>query len=319
MLGDVEDILLVLHVNSDELVADLWGMLRVVHRAEKLPLDVLLQLNIAFQLDAFALDLLAPAVLVQTLPEEDDVGQHSAVVALVDSVAHPVQVEGEDLIHEHILAVTISEAVVVPLPFFWICRGRQLLHRVSVQALVLVHGVAISSSAANSSGVLLGARLVLSGGSILRIATLIFGLLTAFFLGILVLFDGVGSFFAGATVSLLLLRHGHWWSIGTLHELARGGIDQVGELYEVLEDWVVVHAGSVLENYSVHLLEAAEGVDWPAISLWGLEEVLCTRVLPLIRVLSWTASSSARSWRVPQLSVGTLGMLLLHVSVKCGI
>ena len=217
------------------------------------------------------------------------------------------------------MAVSISEAVVVPLPFFWIRRGRQLLHRVSVQTLVLVHGVAISSSAANTSGVLLGARLVLSGGSILRIATFIFGLFTAFFLGIVILLDGVGSFLAGATVSLLLLWDGHRWSVGALHELARGGVDQVGELDEVLEDWVVVHAGGVLENYSVHLLEAAEGVDWPAISLRSLEEVLCTRVLPLVWVLSWTASSSAGSWWVPQLSVGTLGMLLLHVSVKCGI
>jgi hypothetical protein len=41
--------------------------------------------------------------------------------------------------------------------------------------------------------------------------------------------------------------------------------------------------------------------------------------LSLIRVLSWSASSSATSWWVSQFSIGTLGMFLLHMSVKCGI
>ena len=87
----------------------------------------------------------------------------------------------------------------------------------------------------------------------------------------------------------------------------------------MLEDWVFVHSICHFEDDSIDLFEAAERVDWTSISLRGLEEILGSRVLSLVRVLSWTTPSSARGWRISKLSIRALGMLLLHMSVKCGI
>ena len=127
VLWDVKDVLLVLHVNCHELVADLRGMLGVVHRAEQLSLDVLLEFHVRLKLDAFALDLLAPSVLVKALSEKDDISEDSAVVILVDPITHPVKVERKDLIHEHVLAVPVCQAVVISLPFLRVrSRGKLL-------------------------------------------------------------------------------------------------------------------------------------------------------------------------------------------------
>ena len=90
MLGNVVDILLVLHVDSHELIADLGGVFGVVHEAELLGLNVLLQVGVVVKSDSFTFDLLAPSVLVQALSEEDHVGQHDFVVVLVDAVGHAV-------------------------------------------------------------------------------------------------------------------------------------------------------------------------------------------------------------------------------------
>ena len=87
----------------------------------------------------------------------------------------------------------------------------------------------------------------------------------------------------------------------------------------MLEDWVLVHSIGHLENDSVYLLEAAQRVYWTSVSLGSLEEVLGPWVLSLVWVLSWTTPSSARSWRISQFAIRTFGMLLLHMSVKCGI
>lgn len=73
VLRDVEDVLLVLHVHRHELVADFWRMLCIVNRAEKLPLNVLLKLDVAFKFDALALNFLAPAILVEAFSEKDHV------------------------------------------------------------------------------------------------------------------------------------------------------------------------------------------------------------------------------------------------------
>ena len=108
VLRDVENVLLVLHVHSHELVANFWGVLRIVNWAEELPLNVLLKLDVAFKFDAFTLNFLAPAIFVKALSEENHVSKDRAIVILVDSVTHSVEVEGEDLIHEHILAVSVS-------------------------------------------------------------------------------------------------------------------------------------------------------------------------------------------------------------------
>jgi hypothetical protein len=118
VLRDIEDVFLVLHVHRHELVANFWRVFGVVNRAEELPLNVLLQLDIAFKFDALALNFLSPAVLVEALSEEDHVGEDRAVVILVDPVAHPVEIERENLVHQHVLAVSVCEAVVIPLPLF---------------------------------------------------------------------------------------------------------------------------------------------------------------------------------------------------------
>jgi hypothetical protein len=127
VLGDVENVLLVLHVHSHELVANFWRVLSIVHRAEELSLDVLLQFDVAFKFDAFTLDLFAPAVLVEALSKEDHVGQNRTIVILVDPVTHPVEIECKDLIDQHVLAVSIGQAVVVSLPFFGVRSWRELL------------------------------------------------------------------------------------------------------------------------------------------------------------------------------------------------
>ena len=92
MLWDVKNVLFVLHVNSNELVADFWSMLCVVYGAEKLSLDILLKLHVALKLDALTFDLLAPAVLVEALSEEDDVCQDDLVVIPVYPVGHSVEI-----------------------------------------------------------------------------------------------------------------------------------------------------------------------------------------------------------------------------------
>ena len=90
MFGDVYDVLLVLHVHSDELVANFWSMLGVVDKAELLILDVHLHLWIIVQPDAFTFDFLSPAVFVQTLSEEDHISQNGPVIVLINPVAHSV-------------------------------------------------------------------------------------------------------------------------------------------------------------------------------------------------------------------------------------
>ena len=71
----------------------------------------------------------------------------------------------------------------------------------------------------------------------------------------------------------------------------------------MLEDRVLIHSICNLEDDSVDLFEAAEGVDWTAVSLRSLEEILRPRVFPLVWVLSWTTSASARGGRISQFAV----------------
>ena len=123
-------------------------------------------------------------------------------------------------------------------------------------------------------------------------------------------------------------------------------VDQVGELDEVLVDRVLVHLlldfvslllvlvrglrlirrgpflsiiDAVSKNSHVHLLEAAKWVNGTAVSLWSLEEVLSSRVQSLVRVLSGAAPASATRWRISELAIRPLRVLLLHVSVERGV
>lgn len=92
VLWNVENVLLVLHVHRDELVANLWRMLSVVHKAELLGLDIDLQDWVAFKSDTLTLNFLSPSVLVETFSEKDHICQYSFVISLVDSIAHSVKV-----------------------------------------------------------------------------------------------------------------------------------------------------------------------------------------------------------------------------------
>jgi CRISPR/Cas system endoribonuclease Cas6 (RAMP superfamily) len=92
VLWDVEDVLFVLHVHGNEFIANFRCMLGVVHEAELLGLDVNFKDWVAFKSNAFTFNFLSPTVLVKTLSEEDNVGQYSLVVILVDAVAHPIQI-----------------------------------------------------------------------------------------------------------------------------------------------------------------------------------------------------------------------------------
>lgn len=73
------------------------------------------------------------------------------------------------------------------------------------------------------------------------------------------------------------------------------------------------------ENLSVDVLKAAQWVYRSTLTLWGLEEILSPWVKPLIRILSWSTSSSAACRRVSLFTIWSLGVLLLHMCVKSGI
>lgn len=107
VLWDVEDVLFVLHVHGNELIANFRCMLGVVHKAELLGLDVDLKHWVAFKSDALALDFLSPSVLIEAFSEENNVGQNGLVVSLVDTVAHPVEIECKDFIHKHLLSILV--------------------------------------------------------------------------------------------------------------------------------------------------------------------------------------------------------------------
>lgn len=103
-------------------------------------------------------------------------------------------------------------------------------------------------------------------------------------------------------------------------------VDQVGELLQVLVDRILIHllaelvqivlARVILEDSEVDLFEATQRVHGTALSLRVLEEVFSARIHPLVRILSWASTTAAARGRVTQLAVGTLRMLLLHMSVK---
>ena len=126
MLGYVYDRLFVLHVHCHKLVAYLGRVLGVVDQAELLVGNVRLQFRIVLELDALTFDLLAPAILVEALSEEDHVSQDDFVIALVDSVTHPVQIQGEDLVNQHLLPVLVRQKIVISLPFTLVGSGWKL-------------------------------------------------------------------------------------------------------------------------------------------------------------------------------------------------
>mmetsp|Transcript_39602 Transcript_39602/g.60591 ORF Transcript_39602/g.60591 Transcript_39602/m.60591 type:complete len:348 (-) Transcript_39602:10-1053(-) len=289
MLRDVIDALLVLHVHSHELVADLGRVLGVVHLAEQVVLDLGLHLGVVLQHDLLALDFLAPAVLVQALAEENHIGEHGLVVGLVDAVAHAVQVQGEDLVHQHFLAVFVVQVVVVSVPLALV----RVLRRSG-------HGVV--------EGLL---RLLFTVLFFFRLLGFFFAALL--FVVFVLLLGGGLRYFLEFSIGVDL--------VGELLQVREDGVlvHVVPQFFVRLGNFVGTGVLLLRENLGVHFLEAAQGVHRAAFSLGGLEEVFGSRVQALVGVLSGAASASSRGRGISEFSIGTLRVFLLHVSVKRGI
>ena len=120
-------------------------MLRIVHQTERLVGNVLLEFRSIFEFNAFTLNFLAPAVFIEALAEENHVRQHSLVVYQIDAVAHTVQVESKDLVHEHFLAVLIIQQIIVSLPLGLVRRRRQLVVVVRLHLALDGHLRSVSS------------------------------------------------------------------------------------------------------------------------------------------------------------------------------
>jgi len=65
-----------------------------------------------------------------------------------------------------------------------------------------------------------------------------------------------------------------------------------------------------------YFFEAAERVNWSSFSFRSLEEIFGSWVKSLVRILSWSTSTSSAGWWISELSVRALGVLLLHMSVQ---
>jgi hypothetical protein len=112
--GDLDLVLLVLQVHRHELVADLRRVLSVVIEAEvrlvllSLVLGLRLGLALSVAVLLLRLQLLLPADLVEALPKQDHVRQHSVrVELLLDLLGDLKQVVGEDLVHFHAVSVVV--------------------------------------------------------------------------------------------------------------------------------------------------------------------------------------------------------------------
>jgi len=117
VFGNVNNRLLVLHVNSHKLVTNFRCVLSIINQAKLFVCDVVFHFGIVLKLYAFALNFFTPSVLVKALTEKDHISEDGFVVATVDSVTHPVQVQGEYFVNQHFLTVVVGQKIVVSLPF----------------------------------------------------------------------------------------------------------------------------------------------------------------------------------------------------------
>lgn len=106
-LDDFEFALVLLHVDGNEFIADLWRVFCSVHKAEL----ALLKLVELFRLRLLvAFSSLFPAYFVETLSEEDHKCEDSAVECVVDLLADSIEIEGKRLIHKHVQFLSLCEA-----------------------------------------------------------------------------------------------------------------------------------------------------------------------------------------------------------------
>lgn len=129
----VPDVLLVLHEDGDEFVADLWSRIRIVYQAE-LAHDRGL---------VVVAQLFGPAILVQALAVQYHERQDDSLPeAGVHSVTQPVQVERKYLVNFHLLAVDFRQIIVVAEPeipggvVVALLQDRQLLRTLVFQDLL---------------------------------------------------------------------------------------------------------------------------------------------------------------------------------------
>jgi len=106
----------VLHVDSNELIADLWCMFSVVHKAELFSLHLSAKIFIFLNLDALRFNLLLPSDFIKALSEKDHVHKDYLVKVLIDLLRESVQVESKDFIYKHLLAILFTEIVIRSLP-----------------------------------------------------------------------------------------------------------------------------------------------------------------------------------------------------------
>jgi len=96
--NDLKLAFVLLHVDSDELIADLWSVLSGINEAEFILFEGIKLFSLSF---AIAFSSLLPANLIKTLAEEDDKRQDRPVEPIVDLLTHCEKVECEDLIDMH--------------------------------------------------------------------------------------------------------------------------------------------------------------------------------------------------------------------------
>lgn len=88
-----------LHEHSDKFVANLWRMLCILRKTELIPLSLLSQVLILLNFETLTFDLFVPTELVKALTEEESVGNHDFVEALMHLPCNLPQVNGEDFVH----------------------------------------------------------------------------------------------------------------------------------------------------------------------------------------------------------------------------
>lgn len=81
-----------LHVYSNELIANLRGVFSIVYQAELLGLHFLAKILIFLYLDTLRFNLLLPSDLVQALSEEYHIHKDYLVEVLVDFNGDPVKI-----------------------------------------------------------------------------------------------------------------------------------------------------------------------------------------------------------------------------------
>lgn len=113
---DLIEMLVLVYVDCNELVADFRRVLCSVDKAELFVVDSLSDDGLLVEVDVLALHAFGPSDFVEALTEENDISQNDLVEIFVDTLTCAEEVESENLIYEHIRAVLLCQVEVVTLP-----------------------------------------------------------------------------------------------------------------------------------------------------------------------------------------------------------